>query len=284
MKPVSALVALAVSCSLLAGSTALTISSNRNIVLNYFPTNQIDEGGAQTIKPTERVSLPALNGRRITCTGMTFDPDDNLFWICDYGRETESDPNYEPGIVGLDASFTKVERVFRLSLEPNDSLQGITYDTASHTLWFTTGNTLVNISKTGEILSRSLTKYQYNGLLYDDENDTLLALCYRRYLLTINKDNKILSQQSVNYDNQDQMCFSNNKELLISVGNDYHGDQNYIVQFNAKNNDAVRFYKAISSYAIEGMVVRGDFLYVCNDGFYHDAEIKENYIAIYSLM
>lgn len=79
---------------------------------------------------------------------------------------------------------------------------------------------------------------------------------------------------------QDQLLIIDG-ELLFTAGADYLGDKNYLYRIN-KDGKCRLLGPLKNSYAVEGMVFIDDSLYVFNDGYYHDAKIKKNYVAVYT--
>lgn len=271
------------SVLLIATSVLITLFSNNQITVNYFPVDEIVADEVIELTREEKIQLPKIDGKEFTCTGMTYDSDSNLFWICNYGKETADDIEFSPSIVAFDLSMQVVVKTIRLDISNDSSLQGITYDSKTQSLWFTTGNVLYNISKNGEIIDRFSTSYQYNGLLFDYKKDVFYVLCYKRYLLTIDRHNEVIENRSVNYLNQDQLSFDGNGNILITVGNDYLGEDNYVVTYNLDNNISTTKYRVLDSNSVEGIVYHNNKLYICNDGFYHNAKDKSNWISVYSV-
>lgn len=271
------------SVLLIVASTLIVLYSNEQISVNYFPVDEIVDDKTTDLICEEKIRLPKIEGKEFTCTGMTYDSDSNLFWICNYGKETPDDNTFNPCIISFDLVNRVVIKTIHLSVESNSSLQGITYDSKTKSLWFTTGNALYNMSKNGEIINRFNTKYQYNGLLYDHKLDLFYALCYKRYLLTVNRQNEIIEKRSVNYIGQDQLSFDEHGVILITVGEDYLGDNNYVISYDRNSNTSVAKYRALDSNAIEGIVFNNGKLYICNDGFYHNAKDKSSWISVYSI-
>lgn len=271
------------SVLLIATSVLITLFSNNQITVNYFPVDEIVADEVIELTREEKIQLPKIDGKEFTCTGMTYDSDSNLFWICNYGKETADDIEFSPSIVAFDLSMQVMVKTIHLDISNDSSLQGITYDSKTQSLWFTTGNVLYNISKNGEIINRFSTSYQYNGLLFDYKKDVFYVLCYKRYLLTINRHNEVIENRSVNYLNQDQLSFDGNGNILITVGNDYLGDDNYVVTYNLGNNISTTKYRVLDSNSVEGIVYHNNKLYICNDGFYHNAKDKSNWISVYSV-
>lgn len=82
---------------------------------------------------------------------------------------------------------------------------------------------------------------------------------------------------------QDHLCFSAEHKICFSVGNDYQGEDNYVVICSPETTTIEHAYQVIGSYSIEGICIIGSTLYVANDGNYHEAKINNNYIATYDI-
>ncbi len=73
-----------------------------------------------------------------------------------------------------------------------------------------------------------------------------------------------------------------NELIYFSAGADYHGDS-YIYTVDLKTNKVEPLYILKDSYAIEGITIVNNVLYVLNDGYYHDAQISVNQVNMYYL-
>ena len=72
------------------------------------------------------------------------------------------------------------------------------------------------------------------------------------------------------------------KLIYFSAGADYHGDS-YIYTVDLKTSKVEPLYILKDSYAIEGITIVNNVLYVLNDGYYHDAQISVNQVNMYYL-
>ena len=67
----------------------------------------------------------------------------------------------------------------------------------------------------------------------------------------------------------------------MTVGDDYAGEDNFLVEIDIRNKNSTIKCRIQESYAIEGCIVIDKKLYVVNDGLYHNAKIKKSYISVY---
>ena len=163
-------------------------------------------------------------------------------------------------------------------------MQGITYDSKTDSIWYTIGSELINIQKDGTFIKKIYNgEFDYNGLLYNALEDNFFVLCSKNFLLKISKENEILETYNVNFKDQDHLSFNSDGNILITVGNGYLDETNYVVLFDLQTKRFKTQYQVLRSYAVEGLQIIDGKLYVCNDGFYHNAKIQDNYITVYNI-
>ena len=231
------------------------------------------------------VKFEDFGAENFTCTGLTWDEKDNAFWIGDYGSlDAVGMPS--PQVIKVSGDLSKIEDSIDLSnlLHSDANLQGIAYDNTTDSLWLAVGESIVNISKFGEILNEfnlgKYSKYLANGICVDGSDNTLWVLCYSEYLLHYEKDGSLIEKYSFNYENQDQICLKDDI-ILVTVGADYTGDDNYVMSFDKCTGKISVLYQIKTAYAIEGICSLGNNIYITNDGYYHNAQINESYICIF---
>lgn len=271
----------------------------------------------QELQPVEYIELPLYTEERtgFTPTGITYCEKKNKFYIGNYGKSTVESEEYRPGIEGADVNFISVKTMISIDISsimnissiyrkfdalvqklrkglnlsysvPVD-VQGIAYDEETKTIWYTNDDTVINCdAEDGTMISSfnvgEYGKYKCNGICVDPMDDTLWVLCFYNYLLHYKKDGQLIEVYRSDYIGQDHICFDKNGNIYISVGEDYHGNNNYVLYFD-KSYNLKKIYRVLDSYAIEGICIVGSDLYVVNDGYYHDAKIKKNYIQKYQL-
>lgn len=219
-----------------------------------------------------------------TPTGVAYDEVRGTFWLCDYGSEDKPCSIYE-----LSKDFCLTGKAIKLTsiLDTDWNLQGITYDSQDDSFWIAVGNKIVEVDKDGkelnEIVLDQFEKFKANGIAYDKETDSLWILCYRKLLINCSKDGKIQKSIKCNISDQDHLFFADSSNLYISAGADYNGDDNFIMEVEVDTKKIKALYRLEDSFAVEGITVIDKRLYVVNDGIFHNAKIKDNYVSCYDL-
>jgi len=240
------------------------------------------------IFPERVVLFDEFHEENFTCTGMTFDSTENVFWIADYGTMEKKGADRKPRLVAVDKEWNEVKNVIDITnyTNKNSNVQGIAYDQSEDIIWIILGKSVIAVDKQGnkkhEIKSKSFNYRVINGIAYDIETDSLWILCYKKYLYNISKQGELLKSFKCNLQDQDMIYLYEDK-VMLTVGADFQGENNYIVGVDKITGEMEVLYRANSSYAIEGLVIMDDSIYVCNDGFYHNSKINSSYIARYSI-
>ena len=163
-------------------------------------------------------------------------------------------------------------------------MQGIAYDTIDDAIWIAVGASIQEISKRGKLTIvidlGKYKKYQANGICMDNEDHTLWVLCYNKYMLHFDREGNLLKSYPVNMKDQD-MIYMYDGLIYITVGADYKGEENYCVVFDTQTENIKIQYKLYQSYAVEGIYIDDDYIYVVNDGAFHNAMIPRTYISVY---
>lgn len=247
--------------------------------------NKFSNLDIKNIMPNKTIYFEDFGLDNITCTGLTFDTYDNSFWIADYGKIDNSEK--KPRIIEIDSKFNKVIKIVNLDkINSNDfNLQGIAYDERNNNLFLATGNYVYNIDKEGNVIKKIdlgiYKKYSANGISYDISNDTIWVLMYYKYLLHYDKNGNLLGKIKFNYKDQDHI-YTENNILYASMGADYAGNNNFVLKYDLTQNKVEDVYRVENSFAIEGIYLLNNKLYVVNDGYFHSAKIKKSYINIYN--
>lgn len=247
--------------------------------------NDLEFIRAEQIRADESIKLPDIGnaGEGFTCTGLSYDQADDVFYVGRYGKVYSDDEYSESEIIVLDSDFGLM-RIIELTQIPEleNSIQGIAYDSKSDTIWFTDTQDIIEIDKNGNFLNRIAVEYKKpNGLAYNSNTDSLWVLCQKQYLLNITKKGEILTKYKCDYDDQDQLCFDEDGNLYITVGADYAGLDNFVLVADIETGTITAKWRVMDSYAIEGIVIKDDTVYIANDGLYHEAAIQENIIQKY---
>ncbi len=257
--------------------------NKKEIVQAHFENNIID------LNPISKVFLEDLGLENFTCTGMTFDNENQSILIADYGYINKND-SHKPIIIELNKELSRVKKIVELPNINSDEfvLQGISYNDSKNTIILATGEFIYEINKKGEILkqfdTRKNTKYLANGVAYDSENDEFFVLFYSKLLLKYDMEGSVKDKIKINYLGQDHLYYNqNNEKLYISMGVDYYSDDNFVLEFDVNSHQEERLFRIRESYSVEGIIIIDNILYVVNDGYYHNAKINKSYISIYDL-
>lgn len=238
------------------------------------------------VTPDRTVLFEEFGADNFTCTGLTYDPIDDCFWIADYGAIEKGDA-VEPRIVSVDAGFTNVvDSIDLTNISFEDiNLQGIAFDTLRNEIWAAIGEHIIRLNKNGEVTSSfkldSAIKCNANGICYDEEEDCLWVLCAAQYLLKCDVQGKVINQYKFNYSAQDHIAICNGK-LFITVGDDYSGDYNYLCVVST-NGEIEGLYQIEGSNAIEGVTCYKGRILISNDGYYHSDKVGKSYICVYAI-
>ena len=226
-----------------------------------------------------------FNENDFTCTGMTYDTKNNSIWIADYGAENDNN-ELNPRLLELDYEYKNVINIINLKniMDNSFNLQGISYDEIDNSLWLATGDYIYEINKNGDIIQKysmgKYSKYKSNGIFVD--NDKIWILCYKKYLLCLNREGDFINKYKFNFMDQDHIYIYNNK-IYCTVGADYSGDNNFVFTFDLTTKVINNLYKIEGSYAIEGIIIKDNIMYIANDGKFHNDIIGHSYISEYKL-
>lgn len=241
----------------------------------------------RTIRCEEQITFECFAENNFTCTGMTYDEVDDVFWIADYGKMNKDDV-LNPRIVELSRDLKSVKSVIDIKalVKDNDfNLQGVSFDNKNNSLWIATGDDIFEIDKKGVVLNQirlgKYAKYKSNGIAVDGDN--IWVLCYEKYLLKYTRSGELLKKYVFNYADQDQICI-NNGLIYCTVGADYQGKNNYVFIFNPETEEIENKYIIEDSYSVEGITIVNDEMFITNDGAYHSDALGVSYISKYLIV
>lgn len=282
------LIACTVFYTLIIYISIILLMYNKNQMRNTIDLYSLDDDEIVDLDPIEYIELPSQlgNGHPVAPTGISYNTNSHCFYIGNYGKFLGSDTEIYPGIIGMSSNFSEITNEVYFDNDKID-VQGIAYDDITASIWYTNGEMVVNCDAENgtEISSFSLGKYgkyKANGICIDSEDDSIWVLCLYKYLLHFSKDGILLSEVNCEYIGQDHICMDRNSLIYISVGVDYQGKNNFVVCID-ENANVKGIYRVNGSYAIEGILIHGSNLYVVNDGIYHEAKIKRNFIQRYNI-
>lgn len=175
-----------------------------SIKLINRPTNPVDmvNENTETLKAEKQIMFNEFNENDFTCTGMTYDTKNNSIWIADYGAENDNN-ELNPRLLELDYEYKNVINIINLKniMDNSFNLQGISYDEIDNSLWLATGDYIYEINKNGDIIQKysmgKYSKYKSNGIFVD--NDKIWILCYKKYLLCLNREGDFINKYKFNF-------------------------------------------------------------------------------------
>ncbi len=230
-------------------------------------------------------------GKGFTCTGLTYDETDKCFYVGNYGKMLPSDSTIYNTIVKLSADGNTVLgeiKLYDTIPTMTGDIQGLTVDYSDNTIWvvaYAEGK-IYHINKSGTLLG-TVNHTGANGIAYDNRTDTLWVLAITnnggniKNITKSGETNKTITFTGISAVDQMYLDTQSNT-IYFSAGANYNSN-NYIYKANL-NTDEISLYKTLEdSYAIEGIWIKDNLLYVMNDGYYHSAKYRYNYMMIYSL-
>lgn len=232
------------------------------------------------------LKIPDKNKENIgfTCTGLFWDEKEKCFLIGNAGKYKPMEKAFKATIEKVNKNFSVIEESIECyqNFKEIRDIQGVSKD-SNNTIWLCSyGENIVRrIDEKGKEISKFEIR-EPSGIAYDKRDDTLWILT-NDYLYNCSYSGKINRSIKVHIKGQDQLFLDTEKDVLyFSAGLDYHGDSYiYIVDLSMKMIKPLYVLK--DSYAIEGIAIVGNILYVLNDGYYHDAEIPYNQVNMYYL-
>lgn len=288
MKKRSIIIGFAVGILILFLAVAV-IYKNNYIIKNTIDVSSLTREREEVVNLYSKnyIELPdqTLAKHGFAPTGISYSNMNDCYYIGNYGKRKNEDKGIYPSIICFDASFESIKNELYFNDDSTD-IQGISCDEKG-SIWYTNSDYVINCSvKDGSIMSsfkiEGFQRYKANGICIDPQDGSLWVLCMYKYLLHYKRDGKLIEAFDCNYIGQDHICIDKEGHIFISTGSDYTGNDNYVLRFS-KDFSLEKIYRVNDSYAIEGIVVNGSELIVVNDGIYHDAKIKKNYIQIYNL-
>ena len=219
-----------------------------------------------------------------TCTGLYWDKEEECFFIGNAGKYKPNDKTFQASIeiVEKDFSAIKGDIPCYLKFENMRDIQGVTKSTDG-TIWLCSygENKVRHIDEKGNELGNFDIK-EPSGIANDSKSNTLWTLT-NNYLYNCSYDGVVQKSIKIHIKGQDQLFLDEKNDLIyFSAGADYHGDS-YIYTVDLKTSKVKPLYVLKDSYAIEGITIVDDVLYVLNDGYYHDAETPINQVNMYFL-
>lgn len=225
------------------------------------------------------------DGNGFTCTGLAYDKNEDVFYIGNVGKALPEEEGFNASIVKISKDFSHISG--EINLQENfpemKFIQGVAIDCSDDTIWLCSveENKVRHIDKEGNDLGSINFVYPV-GICYDSRNDSLWVIS-DEWLCNIKKDGEILKRFWIRLRGQDQIWLDeNDNKIYLTAGRDYHkGGSVYAIDLSTGIADRKYFLR--DSYAVEGIYIDGNRMYVLNDGYYHRAEIPFNQVNIYAI-
>lgn len=260
---------------------AMKVSRTKNAKIDV---SQFVMDDCEELVPVKKIYLDELGISNFTSTGFTFDSTDETFWIADHGI----DGGDKLRLIELDKNLTKILSEVYVEDYADDgkmNLQGIAYDPVDNCIWMAVGDSIREFSISNEKVVKIIDlgeyrEYQANGICMDITDNTIWVLCYDQYMLHFDQNGNVLDSYQINMKDQD-MIYMYEDMIYITVGADYKGEENYCAVFDPQTGIFRIQYKLYQSYAVEGIYIDEDYIYIVNDGAFHNAMIPRTYISVY---
>ena len=247
---------------------------------------KIEQEKCDKIYANKILKLPDKGKKDVgfTCTGLYWDKKEDSFFIGNAGKYKPSDKIFQASIEIIKKDFSIIKRDIPcyLKFENMRDIQGVT-KSIDGTIWLCSygENKVRHIDEKGNEIGNFNIK-EPSGIANDSRSNTLWILT-NDSLYNCTYDGAVQKIIKIHIKGQDQLFLDEKNDLIyFSAGADYHGDS-YIYTVDLKTNKVNPLYVLKDSYAIEGIAIVGDVLYVLNDGYYHDAETPVNQVNMYFL-
>ena len=239
---------------------------------------------AHVLESSKIITLEGIKENGFTCTGAVYDPESNSFYVGDCGKMKPDEKIFKAKIHQLSTDFKNEIRVIDCykSFKSMKDIQGVTIDDSKN-IWFCSyGENLVRcVNQEGDEIG-AFHVDNPSGIAFDYDQETVWVLT-DRYLIKYSKDFKEINRYYFRVKGQDQLFYdAENKVIYITAGDDYHGE-NFVYTFDVMNEKFQLEYILKDSYAIEGIVIIDNDMYILNDGFYHGAKVPVNQVNIYRI-
>ena len=218
-----------------------------------------------------------------TCTGLYWDKEE-CFFIGNAGKYKPNDKQFKATIEVVEKDFSSITSSIPcyLSFEKMKDIQGVC-KASDGTIWLCSygENKIRHINENGQEIGY-IDMLEPSGIANDSRSNTLWVLT-KKYLYNCTYDGKVKRKIKLKIKGQDQIFLDEENNLIyLSVGSNY-SKESYIYMVDLETNEIKPVYELQDSYAIEGIAIVDDVLYVLNDGYYHDAKVAVNQVNMYDL-
>lgn len=241
---------------------------------------------AEHLESIEIIPLPLKEGEQhaFTCTGLFYDEKNDTFLVGNAGKDKPDDEVFQATIEVLSPDFSTIVRTLLIyPYFPNlGDIQGVTVDKEGE-IWFCSPKERLVRSIDADFNEvRSIRLRSNTGITYDSRNDSIWILTSRK-LVNYSKEGELLASYRFKRKAQDQLYLDESaNEMYITTGADYHGP-NFVYKLDLDSRAFNMEYVLEDSFAIEGISIVGDKMYILNDGYYHDAKVPRNQVNVYQL-
>ena len=237
---------------------------------------------------TETILLPDIHqqGHGFTCTGLAYDPINEVFLVGDIGA-LQPEENVASQIVIMSKDFSTVEGIIPLyTTMPNMSgVQGVTVDMSDGTIWVCDSghNQIVNVRRDASVI-KTISTNRPTGIAYASSDDSFWILSYDNNIRHVSKSGSVLGTYQFAYNEALDQCFLDEYRglLYITAGTNYQS-RNNVYYFNI-NTQEQSIACTVDSYSVEGIWLGdGNKMVILNDGYYHSAADNRNLVNIYTI-
>lgn len=224
------------------------------------------------------------DGLGFTCTGLFYDKEENCFLVGNAGKYKPNDKQFKATIEVVEKDFSSITSSIPcyLNFEKMKDIQGVC-KASDGTIWLCSygENKIRHINENGQEIGY-IDMLEPSGIANDSRSNTLWVLT-KKYLYNCTYDGKVKRKIKLKIKGQDQIFLDEENNLIyLSVGSNY-SKESYIYMVDLETNEIKPVYELQDSYAIEGIAIVDDVLYVLNDGYYHDAKVAVNQVNMYDL-
>jgi len=251
-----------------------------------------------TLAMESAVTLPVISGgaRTPVCTGLARHPDGG--WLVgDDGRDSESDPTHDAGVIYYNDSWVEQARYTLADLNIGGdefSVQGVAVDNSARSVWVVAKNTagagdaghiIFSMSLDTEMVTASYTiDGEANGIaVYPDIGQFILLTDLGNISRWNLSDGSLFyGQKSVAYySNPDHIFNLGGGKSLLTFGD--NGSDGVVVQIDSSGQTPIREreFTLTGSDAIEGVVYHNGKIYICNDAEFHSGDPELNRVLVY---
>lgn len=266
--------------------TTITFDGSNDALIGTSLTYSLGVRELATTKLPDAGS--GVTGEGFTCTGITYAPDTDTYWIADNGIGLATDTVRAPHLIELSNDFSTVLTEINLtSITSDGRVQGVTYDTSDNTLWFAdvgSSGKIYHVTKTGTLIESITMTAPSSGISYNPTNDSIYQSdqttgnLYEWSCSTLTNLGTIALPRS----GQDHIFYDDTNNILwYTLG--ANGSAGSIFGYNMTTLVEIPQLETSAADAIEGLYINTttNRMYVCSDGFFHVTPTGENRVVTY---